>query len=40
MSEEDVRNREFRYDIPRTLRFFCFGAGISELSSSEAQGYK
>ncbi|KAI0286782.1 hypothetical protein BGY98DRAFT_941867 [Russula aff. rugulosa BPL654] len=30
-SEEDVRSREFRYDIPRTLRFFCFGAGISPL---------
>lgn len=21
--------RGFHYDIPRTLRFFCFGAGIS-----------
>lgn len=28
-SEEDGRTGEFHYDIPRTLRFFCFGAGIS-----------
>jgi len=28
---EDEHKEGFRYDVPRTLRFFCFGAGISPL---------
>ncbi|KAF8499167.1 hypothetical protein F5888DRAFT_1611732 [Russula emetica] len=30
-SEEDGRSRESHYDIPRTLRFFTFGAGVSPV---------
>jgi hypothetical protein len=29
----------FHYDIPRTLRFFCFGAGISTCFHSAKQYY-
>jgi len=31
ITSEDDHRRGFQYDVPRTVRFFCFGAGISPL---------
>jgi protein Mpv17 len=30
ITPEDEHRRGFHYDVVRTLRFFCFGAGVSE----------
>jgi len=32
VTPEDNGRREYHYDVPRTLRFFLFGAGMSKCS--------